>query len=124
MLCEHLPDRKALKLRAILPLSSFYNSLNVCYKKLYKEWEVSKDHLDASQRPQFHETLSDGGLNSYASYKSIWTSGEDLVSNENVLMYFLIYPAVLDGKSFKISSEYIKMSYCAKCLFFPLWILA
>lgn len=124
MLCECLPDPKVLELHASFSLSSFYNLLNICYKKLYKEWEVSKDHLDASQRPQFHETLSNEGLNSCASYKSTWTFCEELISNENVVMYFLIYPAILDGKSFKNSSEYIKMSRCAERLLFSLWILA
>lgn len=44
--------------------------------------------------------------------------------NENVLMYFLIYPATLDGKSFNNSSDYIKMPCCAKSLLISLWILA
>lgn len=44
--------------------------------------------------------------------------------NENVLMYFIIYPAALDGKSFNNSSEYIKMLRCAESLLFSLWILA
>lgn len=115
---ECLRDPKVLELHASLPLSSLYNLLNVCYKKLRKEWEVSKDPLDASQRPQFHETLSNEGLNSCASYKSSWTFWEELISNENFLMHFLIYPTVLDGKSFKNSSEHIKMSYCPEHLLF------